>query len=140
MRGRGVQVLEPRADWPDGVREQRGERLDRVDARLAQPLGVPELRDDLLRRVARRREQADAGHGREVADQRRHGHADVEQRVPDVGVGQVLGLQRLARQLVAVLRMSSTVSAGDSRTLRASYASTRASPGGRHPALPTIHL
>jgi hypothetical protein len=49
--------------------------------------------------VPARREHADAGHRREVADEPRHRHV-VEQRLPDLGRGQVLGRDRLARQAV----------------------------------------
>ena len=81
------------------VRAERGEHGDRVHARTAETLRVAELRDHLRGAVRARREHADSRHRRQVADQRRHRHV-VEQRLPDLGRGQVLRLERLARQAV----------------------------------------
>ena len=69
---------------------------DRVDARLREPLRIPQLRRDLRRRRRARREQPHARHRREVADHRRHRHR-LEQRLPDLGLGEPLGRDALAR-------------------------------------------
>ena len=76
-----------------------------MNARLADPLPVAELRDRLRRARRAGREDADAGHRREVADERRHRHV-LEQRLPDLGRGQALARKRLARQAVLADELS----------------------------------
>ena len=81
------------------VGAKRRQHGDRVHPRATDTLRVPELRNRLRRAVRARRNHAGARHRREVADQRRHRHL-VEQRLPDLGRGQVLRLERLTRQPV----------------------------------------
>ena len=97
--GTGVQLCRPRTPLARRVGAQRRQERDRVNARLADALAVAELGDHLRRAVRARREHADAGHRRQVADERRHRHV-LEQRLPDLGRGQVLARDRLARQAV----------------------------------------
>jgi hypothetical protein len=81
------------------VGAERRQHGDRVHLRAADPLRITELRNGLRGAVRARCEHADARHRRQVADQRGHRHLG-EQRLPDLGRGQVLRLERLARQPV----------------------------------------
>jgi hypothetical protein len=98
--GTGTQEFPRDAGRGRRVRLERHEELNRVDAALLDRLGVADLLDDLGRVVAASHQKPVAGHGRQVAHERRHRHPGVEHRGPHVGVVQVLGLQRLARQVV----------------------------------------
>ena len=81
------------------VRAQGGEQGDRVHPCAVDAIRVAELCHDLRRAVRARLENADPRHRREVADRRRHRHV-LEQRLPDLGRGQVLADQRLAREAI----------------------------------------
>ncbi len=81
------------------VRAQRRQHRDRVHPRAAQALRVSELLDRAPRGVGSRRQQPDAGHRRQVAQQRRHRHVG-EQRLPHLGRVEVLGPDGLAREAV----------------------------------------
>jgi hypothetical protein len=78
------------------VRAQRGQQRDRMHARPADPLRVAQLGNDLRNALRTGREHADPG---QVLDERRHRHV-LQQRLPDLGRGQVVALERLARQAV----------------------------------------
>ena len=84
---------------PGGVGAERRQDGDRVDPRLPDPLPVAQLRDHLAGAGGARLEHADPRHRREVADHRRYRHL-LEQRIPDLGRGQVLARHRLARKPV----------------------------------------
>jgi hypothetical protein len=81
------------------VRSERREDGDRVNASATDAVCVTQLRNDACRAVGTRRDDANAGHRCEVPDERRHRHL-VQQRVPDLGRGQVVRLEGLARQAV----------------------------------------
>ena len=78
---------------------ERSQDGHRVHTRPADPVAVLQLADHLAGGVRHRDDQADPGHGREVADHRRERHL-LEERRPDLRARAELGRNRLPRQLV----------------------------------------
>ena len=78
---------------------ERSQDGHRMHARPADPLAISELPENRVGRLGHWRDQADPGHGREVADHRHERHLREESR-PDLRAGAELCRNRLPRQPV----------------------------------------
>ena len=87
-----------------------------MHTRLAQAVGVGQLRADLPGAAADRGQHPQTGQARQLTHERGHRHADVEQRIPHLGPGQRCVGQHLPGQ--AVVADDLRPGAGDGRLLR----------------------